>query len=198
MILVAKNAFEAYFISSALSRSVDRIGVSDKFNGLNSLAAKEKIVEYGISEGWAKHKVQYKLRDWLFSRQRYWGEPIPIVHKGEETVAIDENELPLELPEVDKYEPSGTGESPLANIKEWVEIKDSNNEIIALRETNTMPQWAGSCWYYLRFIDPKNDKMAWDNDKENTGCQLIYILEALNMQYYTYYIRGFGIMYCTI
>ena len=136
-------------------------------DGLYIEDAKEKILNWLEKENKGERAIQYKLRDWLFSRQRYWGEPIPIVHKGEETVAIDENELPLELPEVDKYEPSGTGESPLANIKEWVEIKDSNNEIIALRETNTMPQWAGSCWYYLRFIDPKNDKMAWDNDKEN-------------------------------
>ena len=136
-------------------------------DGLYIDDAKEKILNWLEKENKGERAIQYKLRDWLFSRQRYWGEPIPIVHKDGETVAIDENELPLELPEVDKYEPSGTGESPLANIKEWVEIKDSNNEIIALRETNTMPQWAGSCWYYLRFIDPKNDKMAWDNDKEN-------------------------------
>ena len=136
-------------------------------DGLYIEDAKEKIINWLEKENKGERAIQYKLRDWLFSRQRYWGEPIPIVHKDGETVAIDENELPLELPEVDKYEPSGTGESPLANIKEWVEIKDSNNEILALRETNTMPQWAGSCWYYLRFIDPKNDKMAWDNDKEN-------------------------------
>ena len=136
-------------------------------DGLYIEDAKEKILNWLEKENKGERAIQYKLRDWLFSRQRYWGEPIPIVHKDGYTVAIDENELPLELPEVDKYEPSGTGESPLANIKEWVEIKDSNNEIIALRETNTMPQWAGSCWYYLRFIDPKNDKMAWDNDKEN-------------------------------
>ena len=136
-------------------------------DGLYIEDAKEKILNWLEKENKGERAIQYKLRDWLFSRQRYWGEPIPIVHKDGETVAIDENELPLELPEVDKYEPSGTGESPLANIKEWVEIKDSNNEIIALRETNTMPQWAGSCWYYLRFIDPKNDKMAWDNDKES-------------------------------
>ena len=136
-------------------------------DGLYIEDAKEKILNWLEKENKGERAIQYKLRDWLFSRQRYWGEPIPIVHKDGYTVAIDENELPLELPEVDKYEPSGTGESPLANIKEWVEIKDSNNDIIALRETNTMPQWAGSCWYYLRFIDPKNDKMAWDNDKEN-------------------------------
>ena len=136
-------------------------------DGLYIEDAKEKILNWLEKENKGERAIQYKLRDWLFSRQRYWGEPIPIVHKDGDTVAIDENELPLELPEVDKYEPSGTGESPLANIKEWVEVKDSNNKIIALRETNTMPQWAGSCWYYLRFIDPKNDKMAWDNDKEN-------------------------------
>ena len=96
-------------------------------DGLYIEDAKEKIINWLEKENKGERAIQYKLRDWLFSRQRYWGEPIPIVHKGEKTVAIDENELPLELPEVDKYEPSGTGESPLANIKEWVEIKDSNN-----------------------------------------------------------------------
>ena len=163
---------------------VRTVQVSDDFNGeaysedgpainsgfLDGLYiddAKEKILNWLEAEKKGERAIQYKLRDWLFSRQRYWGEPIPIIHKDGKAVAIDESELPLELPEVDKYEPSGTGESPLANIKEWVEIKNINDEIIGLRETNTMPQWAGSCWYYLRFTDPKNDKKAWDNEKEN-------------------------------
>ena len=163
---------------------VRTVQVSDDFNGdaysedgpainsgfLDGLYiddAKEKILNWLEAEKKGERAIQYKLRDWLFSRQRYWGEPIPIIHKDGKAVAIDESELPLELPEVDKYEPSGTGESPLANIKEWVEIKNINEEIIGLRETNTMPQWAGSCWYYLRFTDPKNDKKAWDNEKEN-------------------------------
>ena len=110
--------------------------------------------------------VQYKLRDWLFSRQRYWGEPIPVIHKNGKVEVLEETDLPLELPDVEKYEPSGTGESPLATIKSWVEVKDKNGNIIGLRETNTMPQWAGSCWYYLRYLDPSNDENAWDLDKE--------------------------------
>ena len=107
-------------------------------------------------------KVQYKLRDWLFSRQRYWGEPIPIIHKQDGTIIpIESSDLPLTLPQVDKYEPAETGESPLANIKEWVEVENGK------RETNTMPQWAGSCWYFLRFTDPTNDKLPWGKDEES-------------------------------
>ena len=109
-----------------------------------------------------KGKVQYKLRDWLFSRQRYWGEPIPVVHTNDgKIIPLDDTELPLTLPQVDKYEPALTGESPLANIKEWVEIKDGR------RETNTMPQWAGSCWYFLRFTDPNNKKLPWGKEEES-------------------------------
>jgi len=109
-----------------------------------------------------KGKIQYKLRDWLFSRQRYWGEPIPVVHTNDgKIIPLDDTELPLTLPQVDNYEPALTGESPLANIKEWVEIKDGR------RETNTMPQWAGSCWYFLRFTDPNNKKMPWGKEEES-------------------------------
>ena len=107
------------------------------------------------------------MRDWLFSRQRYWGEPIPIIHYDYDLKPLDESELPLELPAVEKYEPTGTGESPLANIKEWVEIKNEEGEVVGLRETNTMPQWAGSCWYYLRYIDPQNSAKGWATDKES-------------------------------
>ena len=105
--------------------------------------------------------VQYKLRDWLFSRQRYWGEPIPVIHSNEgEITPLQESQLPLKLPEVEKYEPAATGESPLANITEWVNTESGR------RETNTMPQWAGSCWYYLRYIDPVNENEAWNTEKE--------------------------------
>ena len=139
---------------------------SDFLDGLSIEKAKEKIIKWLEKEGKGKGAVQFKLRDWLFSRQRYWGEPIPIIHQDGKPVPLNESELPLELPEVDKYEPSGTGESPLANIKSWVEVKDSESNIIGLRETNTMPQWAGSCWYYLRFIDPNNLEKGWDPEKE--------------------------------
>ncbi|MGL4388807.1 MAG: class I tRNA ligase family protein, partial [Brevinema sp.] len=111
--------------------------------------------------------IQYKLRDWIFSRQRFWGEPIPLVHC--ETcgiVPLPESELPLLLPEVESYLPAVTGESPLAEVKEWVEITCPKCQLKAQRETNTMPQWAGSCWYFLRYIDPHNEKMLIDPKKE--------------------------------
>jgi len=111
-------------------------------------------------------KVNYKLRDWLFSRQRYWGEPFPVIHWEDGEIAVmDESELPLELPVLEKYEPGGSGESPLANSESGLEGKDSNGRK-GKRETNTMPQWAGSCWYYLRYIDPLNDDMIFDSEKE--------------------------------
>ena len=135
-------------------------------DGLQVEEAKEKITDWLISEGKGEKAIQYKLRDWLFSRQRYWGEPIPVIHQDGSPSPLSESELPLLLPEVEKYEPSGTGESPLANISEWVEVKNEFGEIVGLRETNTMPQWAGSCWYYLRYIDPKNSKKGWDEAKE--------------------------------
>jgi len=124
------------------------------------------MIEWLETEGKGTGTIQYKLRDWLFSRQRYWGEPIPIIHYRDESRPLEESDLPLELPNVEKYEPTGTGESPLANIKEWVEVKNDKGEVIGLRETNTMPQWAGSCWYYLRYIDPGNPEESWDKNKE--------------------------------
>ena len=135
-------------------------------NGLSIDAAKNKILKWLVNNKHGNKKTQYKLRDWLFSRQRYWGEPIPILHNNGISTPLEVEDLPLTLPKVDKYEPSGTGESPLSKIKSWVEVKDLNNNIIALRETNTMPQWAGSCWYFLRFIDPNNENEAWSKDKE--------------------------------
>ncbi|HIB61274.1 MAG TPA: leucine--tRNA ligase, partial [Candidatus Marinimicrobia bacterium] len=140
---------------------------SEFLNGLNIVDAKEKIISWLDQENKGQGTIQYKLRDWLFSRQRYWGEPIPIIHYDDDSKPLDESELPLELPAVEKYEPSGTGKSPLANIKEWVEIKNEEGEVVGLRETNTMPQWAGSCWYYLRYIDPQNSAKGWAADKES-------------------------------
>jgi len=140
---------------------------SEFLNGLNIGDAKEKIISWLDQENKGQGTIQYKLRDWLFSRQRYWGEPIPIIHYDDDSKPLDESELPLELPAVEKYEPTGTGESPLANIKEWVEIKNEEGEVVGLRETNTMPQWAGSCWYYLRYIDPQNSAKGWATDKES-------------------------------
>ena len=115
-------------------------------------------------------KTQYKLRDWLFSRQRYWGEPIPIIHKDNgDIIPVEYSDLPLTLPQVDKYEPADTGESPLANIKEWVEVEEGR------RETNTMPQWAGSCWYFLRFTDPTITNYPGVKMRSHIGCLLIFI-----------------------
>lgn len=111
--------------------------------------------------------VNYKIRDWLFSRQRYWGEPFPVIHwEDGEISLLDDSELPLQLPELEKYEPGSHGESPLANATDWLHVSDSNGRK-GRRETNTMPQWAGSCWYYLRYIDPKNDQEPFSKAKEN-------------------------------
>ncbi len=135
---------------------------SDIANGLNIEQAKEVILDKLIKEGNGEKQVNYKLRDWLFSRQRYWGEPIPIIIKDNgELVPLKDYDLPLVLPEMKEYKPSGTGESPLANAKEWLSVTLPSGEH-GLRETNTMPQWAGSCWYYMRYIDPHNDKCIGD------------------------------------
>ena len=140
---------------------------SGKFNGIDSEKAKKEITKFVGG----KITVKYKLRDWVFSRQRYWGEPIPIIHcdppaGGCGVVAVPESDLPVKLPEVKNYEPTGTGESPLANIKKWVKTKCPRCGREGRRETNTMPQWAGSSWYYLRYIDPKNDQSLVDKKKE--------------------------------
>jgi leucyl-tRNA synthetase len=131
---------------------------SGEFSGLPTEEAKERITASLEAKGLGKKAVNYKLRDWVFSRQRYWGEPIPLVHCEKcGVVPLPENALPLKLPEVESYEPSGTGESPLATIESWVNTTCPQCGGPARRETNTMPQWAGSCWYYLRYLDPKND-----------------------------------------
>ncbi len=140
---------------------------SEKYNGLSSEVAREQIVLDLQENNLAEKKVNYKLRDWVFSRQRYWGEPIPMIHcDGCGVVPVAEKDLPLKLPAVENYEPSGTGESPLVNIKDWVEVECPICGGKARRETNTMPQWAGSSWYYLRYLDPKNKKMLVDPLKE--------------------------------
>lgn len=146
----------------------DGIHVNSGFlDGLNKEDAIKTMLAW-LEENKCGHKeVNYKLRDWVFSRQRYWGEPIPLIHCDHcGIVPVKEEDLPLRLPEVTKYEPSGTGESPLANIDSWVNTTCPICGRPAKRETNTMPQWAGSCWYYLRYIDPKNEKMFVDSEKE--------------------------------
>lgn len=155
------QVLEGDISKSAMTADAKHIN-SDFVNGLYIDEAKKKITEKLMEMHAGSFTVHYKLRDWLFSRQRYWGEPIPMLIKEDGSLLpLNESELPLVLPRLDKYAPSGTGESPLANANDWlnVTLKDGSK---AKRETNTMPQWAGSCWYYMRYIDPHNDKAIAD------------------------------------
>ncbi len=139
---------------------------SGRFDGLSTSDFKEHITNWLEEQGLGKKSVNYKLRDWLFSRQRYWGEPFPILHtEKDQVIALSQQDLPLKLPVVDDYKPTGTGEPPLANVDDWVNVTLADGTK-AKRETNTMPQWAGSCWYYLRYLDPENDQQGWDPEKE--------------------------------
>ncbi|HVI01625.1 MAG TPA: leucine--tRNA ligase [Enhygromyxa sp.] len=136
---------------------------SGLIDGLPTADAKAKITAWLAEHGKGQPRVNYKLRDWLFSRQRYWGEPFPLMHKPDgEVVGVPVEQLPVELPMLDDFNPSETGEPPLAKAKSWVELPDGSR-----RETNTMPQWAGSCWYYLRFADPRNSGAPWSSEAEN-------------------------------
>jgi leucyl-tRNA synthetase len=126
-----------------------------------------KTIEWLEARQLGKATVNYRMRDWLFSRQRYWGEPFPVIHwEDGEVTLLDDEELPLLLPELEKYTPGDSGESPLANAEEWLHVTDKNGRK-GRRETNTMPQWAGSCWYYLRYIDPSNEERIFDPQKES-------------------------------
>ncbi len=139
---------------------------SGEFDGLSTSEFKEQITEWLAKKSQGEKSINYKLRDWLFSRQRYWGEPFPILHTEDgRAIGLSEEELPLELPMVKDYKPTGTGEPPLANVKDWVQVTLPDGTK-ARRETNTMPQWAGSCWYYLRYLDPDNNQQGWDQEKE--------------------------------
>ena len=140
---------------------------SGAFTGLPTREAIARVTDYAADHGFGKKAVNYKLRDWVFSRQRYWGEPIPLVHCPKcGVVPLDEKDLPLTLPEVESFTPADTGESPLAKIPEWVNTVCPHCGSPARRETNTMPQWAGSCWYYLRYLDPHNSKAFCAPEKE--------------------------------
>jgi leucyl-tRNA synthetase len=139
---------------------------SGRFTGMKSEEAREAIGQFLAKKNLAKKAVYYKLRDWIFSRQRYWGEPIPIVHCQKcGIVPLDEKDLPLKLPKVEKYQPTGTGESPLAAISDWVNTKCPKCGGPAKRETNTMPQWAGSCWYFIAYLLHQNKKYFWQKEK---------------------------------
>ncbi|MDI9504200.1 MAG: leucine--tRNA ligase [Erysipelotrichaceae bacterium] len=160
--LPIKQVLEGNISNEAMVNDAKHIN-SEFINGLYIKEAKEKVLEYLSTKDAAFKTVNYKLRDWLFSRQRYWGEPIPIVidQKTEEIIPLDEKDLPLTLPDLEEYKPSGTGESPLALATDWLYLDYKGFKV--KRETNTMPQWAGSCWYYLRYLDPHNDKMFADS-----------------------------------
>ena len=147
----------------------DGIHVNSEFlDGLNKADAIAKMLEFLEEKKIGRKAINYKLRDWVFSRQRYWGEPIPLIHCPKcGTVPVPENQLPVELPEVKSYQPTGTGESPLAAIDSWVNCKCPKCGGDAKRETNTMPQWGGSCWYYLRYLDPKNNNAFCSKEAEN-------------------------------
>lgn len=140
---------------------------SSILNGLTVQEAKKKITQWLEERGLGKFAVNYKLRDWLFSRQRYWGEPFPIIKLADGTVkTVPLKDLPVVLPELDNYKPTEDGQPPLARAKDWVNTVDPETGQPAVRETNTMPQWAGSCWYFLRFVDPNNDNEAWSREAE--------------------------------
>ena len=139
---------------------------SGQFNGQSTAQFKENITNWLAEKGLGQKSINYKLRDWLFSRQRYWGEPFPILHTEDgRIIGLSENDLPLILPDVKDYKPAGAGEPPLANVHDWVNVTLPDGTK-AKRETNTMPQWAGSCWYYLRYLDPQNMDKGWDPEKE--------------------------------
>ncbi|MEW5300771.1 MAG: hypothetical protein WDW36_003677 [Sanguina aurantia] len=148
--------------------SVNSSSAHIDINGLDSASAQVKMITWLGSSSLGRKETNYKLRDWLFARQRYWGEPFPLIYPegSDEAVAVPYDQLPLQLPDTDNFKPSGTTESPLAVITEWVNTIDPRTGGPARRETSTMPQWAGSCWYYLRFIDPKNGGYLVDPEKE--------------------------------
>ena len=176
---------------------------SGDWNGRESADLKKEAPHIVEEMGVGKKTVNYKLRDWVFSRQRYWGEPIPIIHCPHcGNVAVPEDELPLELPDVEHYEPTGTGESPLAAIDSWVNCKCPKCGADAKRETNTMPQWAGSSWYFLRYVDPHNDKELVNREKADkylpvdmyVGGVEHAVLHLLYSRFYTKFLHDIGVV----
>lgn len=150
---------------------------SDFLNDLDKDEAISKMIDWLVKSNKGEKKITYRLRDWLFARQRYWGEPIPVIHWEDGTMTtVPEEELPLVLPEMEDFKPSGTGESPLANASDWLNVVDPETGMKGRRETSTMPQWAGSCWYFLRFIDPENSERLADSKALNEWLPIdIYI-----------------------
>ena len=199
--VIAKDGKEIENMTEAYTEANGTMINSGEWNGMESAVLKKEAPHIIEKKGIGRATVNYKLRDWVFSRQRYWGEPIPIVHCPEcGNVAVPEEELPLLLPEVESYEPTGTGESPLAAIESWVNCKCPKCGRDAKRETNTMPQWAGSSWYFLRYVDNKNDKELVSKEKANKYLPVdMYIggvehavLHLLYSRFYTKFLYDIG------
>ena len=176
----------------------DGVAINSGFlNGKNVADAKAAMIDWLEREKKGERRVNYKLRDWLFSRQRYWGEPFPIVFVDGKAQTVPESELPVLLPELEDFKPSGSPEGPLAKAGAWLETVDKKTGKKARRETNTMPQWAGSCWYYLRFIDPTNRRSSSIRSSSNTGCPSTSTSAAPSTPCYTSYMRVSGTRCCT-
>ena len=201
--VIAKDGKEIENMTEAYTEASGTMINSGDWNGMESAVLKKEAPHIIEKMGIGHKTVNYKLRDWVFSRQRYWGEPIPIVHCPKcGNVPVPEEELPLRLPDVESYEPTGTGESPLAAIEDWVNCKCPECGVAAKRETNTMPQWAGSSWYFLRYVDPHNDNEL--VSKENADKYLpvdMYIggvehavLHLLYSRFYTKFLYDIGVI----
>ncbi|MCI9388289.1 MAG: leucine--tRNA ligase [Lachnospiraceae bacterium] len=199
--VIAKDGQEIEEMTEAYTEANGIMINSGEWNGMESASLKKEAPHMMEKRGLGKATVNYKLRDWVFSRQRYWGEPIPIVHCPKcGNVPVPEEELPLQLPDVDSYEPTGTGESPLAAIDEWVNCKCPTCGANAKRETNTMPQWAGSSWYFLRYVDNHNDQELVSKEKADKYLPVdMYIggvehavLHLLYSRFYTKFLYDIG------
>ena len=200
---IAKDGKEIENMTEAYTEAVGTMINSGEWNGMESSVLKKEAPHIIEEKGFGRATVNYKLRDWVFSRQRYWGEPIPIVHCPDcGAVPVPEDQLPLLLPDVESYEPTGTGESPLAAIDEWVNTTCPCCGKPAKRETNTMPQWAGSSWYFLRYIDNKNDKELVSREKADKYLPVdMYIggvehavLHLLYSRFYTKFLHDIGVV----
>ena len=201
--VIAKDGKEIENMTEAYTEAVGTMINSGEWNGMESSVLKKEAPHIIEEKGFGKATVNYKLRDWVFSRQRYWGEPIPIIHCPDcGPVPVPEDQLPLLLPDVESYEPTGTGESPLAAIDEWVNTTCPCCGKPAKRETNTMPQWAGSSWYFLRYVDNKNDKELVSKQKAHDNLPVdMYIggvehavLHLLNSRFYTKFLYDIGVV----
>lgn len=199
--VIAKDGKEIENMTEAYTDANGTMIHSGEWNGMESAVLKKEAPHIIEKRGLGKATVNYKLRDWVFSRQRYWGEPIPIVHCPKcGNVPVPEEELPLQLPDVESYEPTGTGESPLAAIEEWVNCKCPSCGSDAKRETNTMPQWAGSSWYFLRYVDNHNDQELVSKEKADKYLPVdMYIggvehavLHLLYSRFYTKFLYDIG------